>query len=657
MDSDVPQGPEPVSNPIMPTGPDPARDPKIPAGQPSGLPTNEQQHFELELATVEDFEQTKIGSLLESIDTLEFYSLASLLSSLSKEARADRNEGAYRAYRVLMVVCSYHFSVDRNDAFGPMLSKGDIRTPIPQDIAGEQSHVLAGIAGKIDHPLLRARVADVAWYNHKRLQQCAGLAIEAYCQAIESYLDDRLSYSYEPPSGLSSKIVDLIQRAFHIIRGTGKHKAPPPTAVATWKRLYAKATELPCFQSLDRLAHLGQTLNLIEWTQVAKDAEKVAEHAEVNDYAADVKPGWELAAQAYQKSNDSEGFKRCKLKSIQETLKRRKGVSSNLLKAGWTRDAIRDLRTIPGMQKEQDRLRIELLEQQEQAAHEIPTLSIPMDLTKERQGTINIFKNVTFPDFFYLFARICDVPEKIALHTNVIKRRQSDSFLSDLFNGRIYTDTLGRVINQAPFINLDEKPPPEWYDHECLTDLDIYYQICVETGLKPAVQTLLTNFAVDDRHLMAIVSASPFVATGFEQIYALGLARFFQGDMMPACHLLFPQLENSLRHVLSDAGIDTSKLDEEMLQEDRSISGLLKNRREQLESIFGVDLIYIIDLLFNFKGGPCLRHELAHGKLAPGSCYHHSSVYACWLMYHMVCLPLLPYWKTHVAPGLEASAL
>ena len=279
-----------------------------------------------------------------------------------------------------------------------------------------------------------------------------------------------------------------------------------------------------------------------------------------------------------------------------------------------------------------------------------------MDLDEERQGTINVYNDLTLPDFFYRFAQICDVPEKMALHTEIINDR-SDSLLSDLFNGRIYTDALGRVITQAPVINLNETPPPEWYDHESLRYLDIHYQMWVESRIKPAAQTLLSKFAVDDRHLMAIVSVSPFVPSGFEHIYALGLARFLQGDMMSASHLLFPQLENSLRHVLSDAGIDTSKLDEEMLQEDRSISGLLKNRRDQLEAIFGVDLIYMIDLLFNLKGGPCLRHELAHGKLASGACYLHSSIYACWLMYYLVCLPLLPHWKSYVVPNLESAAL
>lgn len=85
---------------------------------------------------------------------------------------------------------------------------------------------------------------------------------------------------------------------------------------------------------------------------------------------------------------------------------------------------------------------------------------------------------------------------------------------------------------------------------------------------------------------------------------------------------------NSLCHVISDAGIDTSKLDEELLQEDRSLNGLLINRREQLESVFGIDLIYTIDLLFTLKGGQYLRHEIALDKLASGACYLHSSIYA-----------------------------
>lgn len=617
---------------------------------------NEPETFQLDFASVEDFKQTKIDRLLETIDTLEFYALDSQFSALAKEALAEGRHGAYRAYRLLMVVCSFHFSVDRQDAFGPRLVRDGMRTPIPADIAGEQSEVLSSIADMIDHPLLRARVADVAWYNHRRLHTSAVSAINAYCQAIESYLDDELSFRYEPPSGLSAKVVNLLDRVFQIVATTGKRKTPPEIATDTWKALYLHAVKQRCYRSFDRLARLGQAFNLVEWAHVAQDAEKLATQAKPGEFPMALKDIWELAALAHHHCKNQDDFKRCKLKSIEQTLKMREGVESNMAKASWTRDAIRELRSVPGMQEKLELLKAELLEQQAQAAHEFSPFHMPLDLSEERQGTIDVFKNLTLPEFFYRFAHICEVPEKIALHTLVIRER-SDSFLSDLFNGRIYTDPLGRVINQAPTINLNETPPPEWYDHESLSHLAMHYHLAVESRVKPAAQTLMTKFALDDRHLMAIVSASQFVQPGFEHIYALGLARFFQGDTISACHLLFPQLENSLRHVLSDAGIDTSKLDEEMLQEDRSLSGLLNNRRDHLESIFGVDLIYTIDLLFNLKGGPCLRHELAHGKLASGACYLPSSIYACWLMYYLVCLPLLRSWKTHVAPQLELLAL
>lgn len=623
---------------------------------PETIIGNEPDRSRLEFASVNDFQQTDISRLLETVDTLDFYSFDSELSARSRQALANKNHSGYRAYRVLMVVCSYHFSVDRQDAFGPRLIRDGMRTPIPADIAGEQSQALATIAEMIDHPLLRARVADVAWYNHRNLHRSAVLAITSYCQTIEFYLDDKLSFRYEPPSGLSSKVVDLIERAFHIVAGTGKRKTPPEIVIATWNRLYTHSEKLRCYMSLDRLARLGQSFNLIEWAQVAKDAERSANAAAASDYAMAVKVVWELAALSHHQSKDHAGFKRCKLKSIEQTLRMREGVDSFMARASWTRDAIRELRAIPGMQAELEALKAELLELQAQAAHEFSYFQVPMDLSEERQGTINVFKDLTLPEFFYTFARICEVPEKMALHTDIIRDR-SDSLLSDLFNGQIYTDALGRFVTKAPTINLDDTPPPEWYDHESLRYLDIQYQMWVESRVKPAAQTLMTKFAVDDRHLMAIVSASPFVPSGFEHIYALGLARFLQGDMVSACHLLFPQLENSLRHVLSNAGIDTSKLDEELLQEDRSLSGLLSNRREQLESVFGIDLIYTIDLLFNLKGGPCLRHEIAHGKLASGACYLHSSIYACWLMYYLMCLPLQQCWSTHVAPQLERASL
>ncbi|WP_423213550.1 DUF7380 domain-containing protein, partial [Pseudomonas viridiflava] len=88
---------------------------------PETIISNDPDRSQLEFASVDDFQHTEINRLLKTVDTLDFYSFDSELSSRSRQALANKNYSGYRAYRVLMVVCSYHFSVNRQDAFGPRL--------------------------------------------------------------------------------------------------------------------------------------------------------------------------------------------------------------------------------------------------------------------------------------------------------------------------------------------------------------------------------------------------------------------------------------------------------------------------------------------------------------------------------------------------------
>lgn len=82
-----------------------------------------------------------------------------------------------------------------------------------------------------------------------------------------------------------------------------------------------------------------------------------------------------------------------------------------------------------------------------------------------------------------------------------------------------------------------------------------------------------------------------------------------------------PQLENSLRHILKQAGIDASSMQSDMTQESRTISVMLERDRGALEKIFGAELIFEIENLFDFRGGPTMRHAVAHGLLSTGAFY------------------------------------
>jgi hypothetical protein len=57
-----------------------------------------------------------------------------------------------------------------------------------------------------------------------------------------------------------------------------------------------------------------------------------------------------------------------------------------------------------------------------------------------------------------------------------------------------------------------------------------------------------------------------------------------------------------------------------------------------------------IDLLFNAKPGPELRHELAHGQISAGGCFSQDVYYANWLIYRLCCLLVIQSWDELVIP-------
>lgn len=74
------------------------------------------------------------------------------------------------------------------------------------------------------------------------------------------------------------------------------------------------------------------------------------------------------------------------------------------------------------------------------------------------------------------------------------------------------------------------------------------------------------------------------------------------------------------------------------------LSRLLGEFREPLLNVMPAALIEEIDLLFNFRGGPTIRHELAHGKMTDGQFWTPDVTYSIWLVLHIAILPTLRFW-------------
>ncbi|MCH8239088.1 MAG: hypothetical protein IIB62_03360 [Proteobacteria bacterium] len=75
------------------------------------------------------------------------------------------------------------------------------------------------------------------------------------------------------------------------------------------------------------------------------------------------------------------------------------------------------------------------------------------------------------------------------------------------------------------------------------------------------------------------------------------------------------------------------------------LSVLLEKDRKTLENIFGPEIVFEIEMLFDFRGGPHIRHDFAHGLASAGTCYGPDAIYACWFIFRLCCLPLFPHWQ------------
>ncbi|QQX61999.1 hypothetical protein JHW28_10695 [Pseudomonas chlororaphis subsp. aurantiaca] len=605
----------------------------------------------MDVATVDDLERINLSSILAMTNTLHFHTLQDLFQGAAKAAKESGDTAAERSYSVLAVICSYHFDPNRTDAFGPQMIMDGRRSLIPSDYIGEQQDALTQVAERIDHPLLRARVADSCWYTNRKLHKMAEVASNSYLDAVNLFFAGDLLYQYESDFEVPSKVVDLIDRAFAIYASAGKRKSIPDYAKETFSKAYEVAKDKLNLIAFHRLSSLGQNFELLEWRDIAKDAESMATASKDKQYAEAVKKVWLHAAYAYSKIGDKDASTQCKVKAVDQTLRMRDAIGSSMAKASWTRDAIGELRSIGGMTERINELKLELQQYEEDSLSELGEFSIPVDLTDARQATIEDFEGLEVHEMLYRLAFASRPPEKIGLHKNCLQKKNK-YFLSSSM-GKSYSDQEGKIIAQSPSTGFGDKPSEEWFDHESLTEVGFHYHVETEAFIKPACITMTQNECIDERHLEPLVYHSAFVPPGHKAIFALGFARMIQGDMVSAVHALIPQLENSLRYVLTNRGSRTAKLNVDLTQEDQSLSQMYSNRKGELEQAFGKDITYMFHLLFNLKGGPMLRHEMAHGKLTASNCYSAPCIYACWLMFHITCSPLVSLWKTHIEPAIQ----
>lgn len=258
---------------------------------------------------------------------------------------------------------------------------------------------------------------------------------------------------------------------------------------------------------------------------------------------------------------------------------------------------------------------------------------LPEERTRVQAAAVAHVSGYPFQDAIRRFAYIGNPTDLEALKTN--EKKNSDGVIWDKIFGATRLDRDGKVAEIMPAMGLDGVDPDQVAFRMKLVQAAsmIYWPNAVEWRLEPARFTLAQEHSIRLKDLAFLVTNNPFIPAGHEGIYLRGIQAGFFGDWLVAMHLLIPQLETSLRHVLQQYGVITSTLDSDGTQKERDINHLLWDSKA--DEIFGADILFDLRGILIERFGCNMRNEMAHGLIYEGGFYRAESIYLWWLVIRM----------------------
>ncbi|MDD1468076.1 DUF4209 domain-containing protein, partial [Dolichospermum sp. ST_sed5] len=164
-------------------------------------------------------------------------------------------------------------------------------------------------------------------------------------------------------------------------------------------------------------------------------------------------------------------------------------------------------------------------------------------------------------------------------------------------------------------------------------------QAFIEPARKQIVLENITEKSEEDdkiteKDLLQLVINNPFVAAGREYLFAKGLYAGLIGDFITSTHILIPQIENSVRYLLSSRGAITSGIDNKNngIQKEKYLtSTLYPSQYPEITSIFDEDTLFDLQGLLVEHSGSNLRNKIAHGLITDDDFSSSTFSYLWWL--------------------------
>ncbi len=585
------------------------------------------------IATIEDF---RACNWMAAVIDENLSCMSAQLSSLAKIAL---DEGLLSKAKILWLLADASSMLlnpeSINTPFRPMMEMGDRRTAVPDDFAPSDVELFSEIYKEIELPRLRARIADLVWLlGRPKNPVHANAAIDAYI-ATAPEVDDWYTGGREA----WTRAVSLAKA---LKTGAGDRLA---LIESTLISAFRSAPSNDGYFSL-HLAQLLYNYGLAraDYEVITNTLRAIGISAESTGNFQSARDHFEATSKWLQRyGSKSEGLKLITQVAecwVSEAKARISGASpSYVVAASFYENAIQTYRTLP--RKERERLGVDariselhtlLTDSGNRSLGEMSQISTPsIDISELVDAACKMVRGKPAPDALLAFSELYLGPRVDKLRdAAIISMREHP--LSALFSST-HVSKDGRVIAKSPGVGLDGSTSEDseaaiW--SQSVKNYLLEISLVVQGQIWPAYEVLAAEHRLTEADFMSMLVRSPIVPKGRERLFAKGLFAGYDRDFTSAIHLLIPQVENMVRYHLKAAGVKTTNLDKDGIENENGLSTLVD--LQEMTTIFGINLTFELKALFCSAFGPNLRNQVAHGLLEYGECESYPAVYAWWLV-------------------------
>jgi hypothetical protein len=553
----------------------------------------------------------------------------------SKEAADKGDSEAAGVFRFLQIICSFGLDLDTPATpFRPMWSSPaeGKRSLLPSDLTPKDVDVVRALAKQTSDPALRARLNDVLWEMTN--DHVAG-SEAASCYGIVA---EQLDLTDDWVFGIVS-----FRRGLYLASKFGRDKDLFKDSASVLINAAKKAAKDPAKFHCSHLMHLLLRLGIGDPTEFAAISASMAADAKAKGDIYVAKAYWEVEADWQRRAKNTEAEKTARLAAaeaaVSEAENRAEGESASFLAAASLMSkAIEELRRAGATKERIGELRSRLNEWQEKSLSEFKTFSTEMDISKLVQGARDHVKGHDFPVAILKLAFGQPLAEQKEIREQVIRNAKQAPLVHMM--GAAIVDQRGRpAAKKEGLFGLQGQAFEDALEAESFSyAAQFNWPLRVEGFIEPARVQILNEHKPTFEDLLFVVQNNPFIPPGHEGIFLRGLHAGFHGDFIVASHLLTVQVENSLRYVLEENGVDISNLMSDGTQPVKvlgAIFGLPATKK-----IFGEDLCFELRGCLIEKTGYDFRNRVAHGFVHEGECYSNAAVTLWWLVLHTCLMPI-----------------